>query len=59
MNVLPGEWIERVTAILDAGRAGTRAITKTARGACRLDGFVSSEFLFWDLFRHFSDFLGF
>lgn len=31
MNALPREWVERVTAILDAGRAGTRALTSTAR----------------------------
>ena len=31
MKKLPQEWIEKVTAILDAGRAGTRAITNTAR----------------------------
>lgn len=31
MIVLPKEWIEKVAAILDAGRAGTRAITNTAR----------------------------
>ena len=31
MSALPKEWVERVTAILDAGRAGTRAITNTAR----------------------------
>ena len=31
MGTLPTEWIERVVAILDAGSAGTRAITNTAR----------------------------
>ena len=31
MGILPTEWIEKVVAILDAGRAGTRAITNTAR----------------------------
>ena len=34
MAQIPTEWIDRVVAILDAGRAGTRAITNTAR----LDG---------------------
>lgn len=31
MIVLPKDWIEKVVAILDAGRAGTRAVTNTAR----------------------------
>lgn len=31
MNTLPKEWVEKVTAILDAGRAGTRVLTNTAR----------------------------
>jgi len=31
MSELPREWVERVTAILDAGKAGTRALTNTAR----------------------------
>ena len=31
MAQIPTEWVDRVVAILDAGRAGTRAITNTAR----------------------------
>ena len=31
MGTLPREWVARVTAILDAGKAGTRALTNTAR----------------------------
>lgn len=31
MKELPREWVKRVTAILDAGRAGIRALTNTAR----------------------------
>lgn len=31
MGMMPTDWIEKVVAILDAGRAGTRAITNTAR----------------------------
>ena len=31
MALMPTEWVERVVAILDAGRAGTRAVTSTAR----------------------------
>lgn len=31
MNEMPREWVERVTAILDAGKVGTRALTNTAR----------------------------
>ena len=31
MALIPTEWVDRVVAILDAGRAGTRAITNTAR----------------------------
>ena len=31
MGILPTEWIEKVVAILDAGKAGTRAVTNTAR----------------------------
>ena len=31
MGILPTEWIEKVVAILDTGKAGTRAVTNTAR----------------------------
>ena len=31
MIVLPKDWIEKVVAILDAGRAGTRAVTYSVR----------------------------
>lgn len=31
MSAIPKDWRDRVVAILEAGRAGTRAITNTAR----------------------------
>ena len=31
LGILPTEWIEKVVAILDTGKAGTRAVTNTAR----------------------------